>query len=164
MRNLLVALRAAIFDAAFLLLWFWVALGVRAFDLTFGIQLPGWTRGVGIILMAMGGAVVIACVGTFVVRGHGTPAPFDPPRQFVAVGPYKYVRNPMYIGAMILLVGFGLYQRSISILCLALVWLLLVHLLVVFYEEPSLRSRFGAEYEEYCRSVSRWIPTTGHPS
>ena len=108
--------------------------------------------------MVIGGVVVTACVGTFVVRGQGTPAPFDPPRRFVAVGPYKYVRNPMYIGGMILLVGSGLYQRSISILCLALAWLLLVHLLVVFYEEPHLRSRFGAEYQEYCRSVSRRVP------
>src|SRR5229473_3167506 len=147
MRNLLVALRAAIFDAAFLLLWFWVALGVRAFDLTFGIQLPGWMRGAGNILMAMGGAVVIACVGTFIVRGHGTPAPFDPPEAFVAVGPYKYVRNPMYIGAWLALAGAGLYLRSGAMVLFSLAWILAVHLLVVTLEEPGLRRRFGAAYQ-----------------
>ncbi len=158
MRSLLVTLRAVIVAALFVLLWYWVAVSVRAYDRSFAILLPAWAKSFGIIFMTLGGALVVACVGTFVVRGHGTPAPFDPPRNFVAVGPYKYVRNPMYIGGMIVLLGFGLYQRSISILCLALVWLLLIHLFVVFYEEPSLRRRFGAVYDDYCKSVPRWVP------
>ena len=63
---------------------------------------------------------MVVGVGIFVVRGRGTPAVFDAPREFVVVGPYKYVRNPMYIGALTLLIGFGLYQHSISILVFSL--------------------------------------------
>jgi protein-S-isoprenylcysteine O-methyltransferase Ste14 len=76
--------------------------------------------------------------------------------RFVVVGPYRRVRNPMYIGGFILLVGLGLYALSPSILLFSLAWLLLFHLFVVFYEEPTLRSKFGATYEDYCRRVPRW--------
>jgi protein-S-isoprenylcysteine O-methyltransferase Ste14 len=113
----------------------------------------------GIVLMVMGGVLGLACAGTFIVRGKGTPAPFDAPREFVAIGPYRYVRNPMYIGGLILLAGLGVYLRSIFILVMALLLLLVVHLMVVFYEEPTLRRLFGATYQDYCRTTARWIPT-----
>jgi protein-S-isoprenylcysteine O-methyltransferase Ste14 len=113
----------------------------------------------GIVLMVMGGVLGLACAGTFIVRGKGTPAPFDAPREFVAVGPYRYVRNPMYVGGLFLLAGLGFYEQSISILLMALLLLLVVHLMVVFYEEPTLRKSFGASYEEYCRTTERWVPT-----
>ncbi len=68
----------------------------------------------------------------------GTPAPFDAPEQFVAIGPYKYVRNPMYIGGFVVLVGLGIYERSPSMLIFCVAWLMLAHLLVILYEEPNL--------------------------
>ena len=108
--------------------------------------------------MIMGGVIVLTCVGVFIHRGRGTPAVFDAPRQFVAHGPYKHVRNPMYIGGLILLVGFGFYQHSISILLLSLFWFGLVHMFVVYFEEPNLKEKFGGTYETYCKTVPRWIP------
>ncbi len=88
-------------------------------------------------------------MATFVTRGEGTPAPFDPPRKFVA---------PMYMGGFIVLFGFGLYEQSPAILLFTLPWLLFAHLFVILYEEPHLRVTFGAPYEAYCRSVRRWLP------
>jgi protein-S-isoprenylcysteine O-methyltransferase Ste14 len=112
----------------------------------------------GIAMMVAGGVVAFACVATFVTRGEGTPAPFDPPRKFVAAGPYQFVRNPMYIGGFTVLLGFGLYQQSPTILAFTLPWLLCAHLFVILYEEPRLRATFGTPYEAYCHSVRRWLP------
>ena len=108
--------------------------------------------------MIVGAAVAISCVAVFVARGRGTPAPFDPPREFVAQGPYRYVRNPMYVGGLGVIAGFGLYQRSLAIVLFALVFLCCAHLFVVFYEEPGLERRFGHSYLDYKRSVNRWLP------
>src|SRR5690348_12302062 len=113
MKTLFIALRAAIFATGFIFLWRWVALSLHdRYDATLGFALSGWTRTAGIALIVAGGILALACVATFVARGEGTPAPFDPPRKFVAVAPYNFVRNPMYIGAFIVLFGFGLYQQS----------------------------------------------------
>ncbi len=158
MRTLFIALRGFSYMACFALLWGWVALGVRGFDVGFGVVLPAWAGTLGTSFMALGGLLAVLCVGTFAVRGRGTPALFDAPREFVAVGPYRYVRNPMYIGGGTVLVGFGLYLHSISILILCLAWFLLFHLVVVLYEEPTLKDKFGAAYQEYCQAVRRWIP------
>jgi protein-S-isoprenylcysteine O-methyltransferase Ste14 len=108
--------------------------------------------------MVLGAILVLACAGVFISRGRGTPAIFDAPRVFVAIGPYRYVRNPMYIGGLMLLLGFGLYQCSISILFLTLLLLLVLDLFVRFYEEPTLTRRFGSSYQEYLGTVRRWIP------
>ena len=108
--------------------------------------------------MVVGLALALGCAATFVVAGEGTPAPFDPPRKFVAKGPYRYVRNPMYIGGFTALVGLGLYWRSPSVLILAVAWWMLFALFVLAVEEPMLRSKFGEEYHTYCRTVPRWLP------
>jgi len=159
MKSLFIALRSAVFGANFVLLWGWVAWSLhRRYDTTLRFPLPEWTRVLGIALLASGGALALACIMTFVTRGEGTPAPFDPPRKFVAVGPYKFVRNPMYIGGCIVLFGFGLYERSPAIPLFALPWLLFAHLFVILYEEPHLRATFGALYDAYCLSVRRWLP------
>jgi protein-S-isoprenylcysteine O-methyltransferase Ste14 len=158
-KTLFIALRAAIFSAGFILLWGWVALSLHhRYDATLGFALSGWTPALGIALMAAGGTLAFACVATFVIRGEGTPAPVDPPRNFVTAGPYKFVRNPMYIGGFIVLLGFGLYKQSPAILLFTLPWLLLAHLFVILYEEPNLRATFGTPYDAYCRLVRRWLP------
>lgn len=159
MKTLFLALRAAVVSTAFVSLWGWVAWRVHSrYDSALGFPLPEWTRGLGIALLAFGGTLALACITTFVARGEGTPAPFDPPRKFVAAGPYKIVRNPMYIGGCVVLFGYGLYEHSPAILLFALPWLLLAHLFVILYEEPHLRATFGAPYDAYCRSVHRWLP------
>jgi len=158
MKTLFLTLRSIIYMSGFLLLFGWIALRVRVLDPHIGISLSTGFRTPGIILVAIGAFLVLACAGVFIMRGHGTPAIFDAPRAFVAVGPYRYVRNPMYIGGLMILVGLGFYLGSVAILLLALLLSFLVHFFVLFYEEPTLRRQFGRSYEEYLRSVRRWIP------
>ncbi len=159
MKTLFIAIRATFFAIAFAVLWAWVGLGLRnRYDPGLQSAFPDWASAVGVALMIVGGIVAFACIATFVTRGEGTPAPFDPPRKFVAAGPYRYVRNPMYVGGFIVLLGFGLFERSPAILLFTLPWLLLAHLFVILYEERHLRATFGGTYEEYCRRVSRWLP------
>jgi protein-S-isoprenylcysteine O-methyltransferase Ste14 len=158
MKTLFLALRSVIYMTGFLLFFGWIALRVRAFDQRFGLSLPAAAEIPGAILVVLGATLVLACAGVFISRGRGTPAIFDAPRAFVAIGPYRHVRNPMYIGGLVLLFGFGLYERSISILFLTLLLFPLLHLFVLFYEEPILTRRFGSSYQEYLRTVRRWIP------
>jgi protein-S-isoprenylcysteine O-methyltransferase Ste14 len=152
------ALRSALYAAGFLWLWAWVASLLRPYDDALGGPLPAWSLAVAFLALAFGGVVVAWCLGSFVVYGRGTPALFDAPRRFVARGPYRYVRNPMYIGAAFLLLGYGLYQQSPAIVLFVPVWWLLFHLLVILYEEPALGSKFGPDYAEYRRWTHRWIP------
>jgi protein-S-isoprenylcysteine O-methyltransferase Ste14 len=164
MTLMLVALRSALFAGGFLWLWTWVALRLRPFDDGLGGPLPAWSQTAGLLVMAFGGAVAAWCIGAFVVHGRGTPALFDAPRRLVARGPYRYARNPMYIGGALLLLGFGLYQRSPSIVGFVPVWWLLFHLVVVLYEEGALRRKFGSDYGEYCLRTPRWIPRSIRPT
>lgn len=158
MRTIFIALRAALYGTGFVLLWGWLALYARRYDRNFEISIPEGAVVSGIALMAAGAALAVACVGVFVVRGRGTAAPFDPPTVFVPSGPYRYVRNPMYIGGWLVLAGFGLAQRSVSILLLSLAMLLAAHLFVMLVEEPALRRRFGETYEAYRSRTRRWVP------
>lgn len=112
----------------------------------------------GIVLALAGGAFALWCILTFVVAGRGTPAPFDPPRRLVIRGPYRYLRNPMYLGAALALCGAALFYRSTLLFGYAALFLLVTHLFVLAYEEPTLRHLFGADYEVYCARVGRWLP------
>jgi protein-S-isoprenylcysteine O-methyltransferase Ste14 len=159
MKMVWIAIRAALFATGFIFLWGWIALSLHGrYDASFTIRFPGWIPSFGMALMIVGGALALTCVIMFVARGEGTPAPFDPPRKFVAAGPYKFVRNPMYLGGFTTLMGFGLYAKSPAILLFTLPFLLCAHLFVVFYEEPHLRATFGETYDAYCRSIHRWLP------
>ena len=112
----------------------------------------------GMLVGVCGAAIAIACILTFVSVGRGTPAPFDPPRRLVVRGPYRFVRNPMYVGAGLALTGAALFYRSIPLGAYAGVFLVLLHLFVIFYEEPTLRETFDGDYESYCEQVGRWWP------
>jgi protein-S-isoprenylcysteine O-methyltransferase Ste14 len=150
-------LRGLIYSALFVWLWAWIAVSVRRYDASIPVALPPWLRPIGYVLALAGALIAAACIGTFVTRGRGTPAPFDPPRVFVATGPYRWVRNPMYVGAAALILGAGLVLSSPSIVLLTFAFLLTMHLFVVLLEEPTLASRFGEAYEEYRSSVHRWL-------
>jgi protein-S-isoprenylcysteine O-methyltransferase Ste14 len=106
----------------------------------------------------VGAAIALWCVFTFAAIGKGTPAPFDPPRRLVIDGPYRFVRNPMYIGASLGLAGVAIFYGSPSLSIYTGAFLLAAHLFVVFYEEPTLRKSFGADYEAYCQRIRRWVP------
>jgi protein-S-isoprenylcysteine O-methyltransferase Ste14 len=110
------------------------------------------------IIGAIGAALAVWCIGTFIVIGRGTPAVFDPPRRLVSAGPYSVVRNPMYIGAALALAGAALFYGSWPLLWYCFGFALITHLFVVFYEEPTLRRTFGDAYDRYCRRVHRWWP------
>ena len=112
----------------------------------------------GMLVGASGAAFALACILTFVFVGRGTPAPFDPPRRLVVQGPYRLVRNPMYVGAGLALAGAALFYRLIPLLGYAGVFLAITHLFVVLHEEPTLRRTFARDYEAYCRRVGRWWP------
>jgi protein-S-isoprenylcysteine O-methyltransferase Ste14 len=112
----------------------------------------------GLALLALGAACLLRCAFDFVVTGHGTPAPIDPPRTLVIRGPYRFVRNPMYVGILCVLLGEAAALASLTLLCYAILVSLLFHWFVVLYEEPNLRARFGQPYVAYCKQVPRWFP------
>ncbi len=157
------ALRSALYATVFLGVGSWLALQARGFDRTMGVGMPTWTPLVGVLIMTLGAAVVLACVMSFVVSGRGTPAPFDPPREFVSTGPYRWVRNPMYLGGLTLLIGFAFLHRSLAMLILAGGFLGIFHAFVGLYEEPHLTRTFGDAYTRYRAEVRRWIPRRPRP-
>lgn len=90
--------------------------------------------------------------------GHGTLSLIDAPRHLVVQGLYRYVRNPMYIGVLMVLLGEALYFQSVVLGEYAVGFFVVINLVIVLIEEPTLRSRFGESYERYCRAVRRWLP------
>ncbi|MDH3298120.1 MAG: isoprenylcysteine carboxylmethyltransferase family protein [Gemmatimonadota bacterium] len=113
---------------------------------------------VGMVVGAAGAALALWCVATFAAVGKGTPAPFDPPRRLVVSGPYAFVRNPMYIGAELVLLGVALFYESLPVLGYATVFAFVVYAFIMSYEEPTLRRRFGDEYDRYVSRVPRMWP------
>ena len=115
-------------------------------------------RAIGILLMAAGIAVVLEAFARFALQGIGTPAPIHPPRHLVVSGSYRYVRNPMYVALTALILGQALFLGDKNLLAYAILPWLVACIFVLLYEEPTLRKTFGAEYENYCAHVPRWIP------
>jgi protein-S-isoprenylcysteine O-methyltransferase Ste14 len=113
------------------------------------LAFPAWATGALIILWSF---------IEFLVRGKGTPAPIDPPKQLVVTGPYAHVRNPMYVSMLLVLGGHFLWFEHVALLALAMLAFAASQLFVRLYEEPTLKRLFGAEYAEYRKSVPRWIP------
>jgi protein-S-isoprenylcysteine O-methyltransferase Ste14 len=112
----------------------------------------------GMILAVAGAALGIWCILAFVFIGQGTQAPFDPPKRLVIRGPYRALRNPMFAGAALALTGAAVYYGSSALIAYAVAFWLVMHLLVVLYEEPALRKTFGVEYANYCEKTGRWWP------
>jgi protein-S-isoprenylcysteine O-methyltransferase Ste14 len=162
MNRLWIALRSIVYATLFLAVWGWLALRCRALDKHISPGVPSWLMAPGVVLFLAGAALALTTIGFFIFEGRGTPALFDPPKRFVPHGPYRFVRNPMYIGGVSMLLGLSLYLTSTSMAFFALVAFLLIHTFVVFAEEPGLRKRFGQEYEDYCKTVPRWIPRLTH--
>ncbi|MGH7674636.1 MAG: methyltransferase family protein [Gemmatimonadales bacterium] len=112
----------------------------------------------GLICIALGAGLLVACVWEFARSGRGTLSPVDPPRELVVRGLYRYVRNPMYLSVTTIVLGELLLTRSRALLLYWAIWFLAVNLFVIGYEEPTLRRRFGESYERYTRQVGRWLP------
>ena len=118
----------------------------------------GHARLLGVVPLGVGIAIIVVCFVEFILRGRGTPAPYDPPRQLVAGGLYRYVRNPQYVG--VFLVAFGEALMSGAVILLAYTGFLMIayNLHVRYYEEPTLTRTFGEAYARYCETVPRWWP------
>ena len=154
----IISIKTILYLIAFVLSWVFLAIILKRFDSKIGLELPAIIRPVGLFIVVVGTIIGLSCVFIFVTHGQGTPVPFDPPQKFVATGLYRYVRNPMFIGAFLALLGFGMFLLSVSVLILAIVAILLAHCFVVLVEEPGLERRFGESYRCYKKSVSRWLP------
>ena len=154
----LTTLASLLVGAAFFALWFWLLprwLGLRVE--TAGASHWRWLADLPSVL---GFTVALRCIWDFGWTGRGTPAPMAPPQRLVVVGFYRHVRNPMYVGFAVGWIGLWVVFGHASPLAIAVVLAVAlgVHLFVVFYEEPTLRKKFGADYIDYCRNVARWWP------
>ena len=156
--SVFVALRGIFYALCFVALWGWLAISVAPFDAVLPIAIPHIVRVLGWPVGFVGAVITAWCIGVFITQGKGTPAPFDPPREFVSRGPYRYMRNPMYVGALIVILGGGMILGSPSIIGLSIAFGLLTHVFVLLYEEPVLNKKFGDSYRAYCSTVNRWIP------
>lgn len=108
-------------------------------------------------LLTIGFLTYAWCAFDFIRRGNGTPDPGQPPTKLVVKGLYRYSRNPMYVGVLLMVLGVAGSCSSIVPLVYMVIAAVIVHLRVIWYEEPTLRRMFGAEYEAYLERVPRWL-------
>ncbi len=129
-------------------------------------ELPGWWPALvvlGWLLLAAGVAVLVACFARFITEGRGTPAPVAPTSIVVAGGLYAWVRNPMYLGILAVLLGQAAILGRWELLAYAAVVAAAFVAFVRLYEEPTLTARFGQEYTAYMRRVPGWWPRRPRP-
>jgi protein-S-isoprenylcysteine O-methyltransferase Ste14 len=155
-------IKAAIGSTVFFLLAPAIVAGLIPWWITgrhFPAPLAPWPIAtLGAILAIAGLAVLVDCFVRFAWQGVGTPAPVAPTRHLVVTGAYRYVRNPMYVGVLAIILGQVLVFASLPLLIYGgLAWLA-THVFVLLYEEPTLRRTYGAEYETFTAAVPRWIP------
>lgn len=132
----------------------WTYFGVSEVDLDWSSP----AHIAGLVLIASGAALLIACIVDFARKGRGTLSPVDPPKELVVQGLYRYVRNPMYLSVLTIVAGEIILTRSGPLLVYWLIFFLCANLFVRGYEEPYLRRQFGDPYDRYSRSVGRWLP------
>lgn len=108
-------------------------------------------------LFAFGFVILIVCIVRFATEGRGTLSPVDPTKKLVVKGLYRFSRNPMYVGVTSMLAGEILFWPSLKLAVYAAFVFAAFNLFIYFHEEPRLRRDFGADYEEYCRRVRRWL-------
>ena len=116
------------------------------------------STGLGWPILLFGIVIVMWCTYDFYVIGKGTLAPWDPPKNLVITGPYRFMRNPMYAGILLWLVGWSLISGAPLLAAYIVVLAIGFHLRVIFYEEPILSRKYGNRWTEYCCAVNRWLP------
>ena len=126
---------------------------VHLFPLEIGVF-----RFFGLAPIILGIVTMAGFIWGWVLSGTGSPLQFDMPNELIVRGSYRFVRNPMYVGYFLILFGEILLFKSSTLLLYLLVSFLFFHTTVVFLEEPMLKLKFGESYEQYCKSVPRWIP------
>lgn len=152
----MVFIKSLIAATIFLGFWLWYV-PFRWLDAD-ASPITGWRLIPGGGLLLTGSLLTALCVLSFARIGRGTPAPMDPPKHLVETGPYRWVRNPMYLGLGLLLLGEAILLGSVRILVLMAVLFALLHAFITWYEEPALERKFGDDYRAYRKRVHRWIP------
>ena len=132
----------------------WRSFGVSQVQLDFTNPL----HLLGLAIVAVGLALLAACIWDFARRGRGTLSPLDPPKELVVQGLYRYMRNPMYVAVSLIILGEALLARSTSLVLYWAVFFAIVNIFVRFYEEPALAAQFGESYMRYTERVGRWVP------
>jgi protein-S-isoprenylcysteine O-methyltransferase Ste14 len=112
----------------------------------------------GVALILAGLPVLLDSFARFAIQGLGTPAPVFPTKHLVVTGWYRYVRNPMYVAVVSIIVGQALLFGNVHVLEYGAAAWLVTHFFVLAYEEPTMRATFGEEYQQFCQNVPRWIP------
>jgi protein-S-isoprenylcysteine O-methyltransferase Ste14 len=130
----------------------WLLTGWDSADPPLALELLGG------LLVAAGATVLLHAFARFAIEGIGTPAPVAPTEHLVIHGAYRYVRNPMYLAVAATIIGQAILLGRPALLLYALAFMATVTAFVHLYEEPVLRERFGAEYDEYRRTVPAWWP------
>ncbi len=128
----------------------------------FAMMLSFFPNNLGLLPTLAGLSICLWCFWDFFNKGRGTPSPFDPPKQLVVVGLYRYVRNPMYIGIILMILGEAIMFSSFLLMLYLVILLVIFHTGVVYYEEPKLRAEFGEKYANYLISVPRWSVVFKH--
>jgi len=128
---------------------------ITRWELRFGLEL---TRVIGVILILAGVPGLVDSFARFALQGLGTPAPIAPTRNLVVTGLYRYVRNPIYVAFVAIVLGQAVLLGDWRLIVYGALFWLFFHLFVVAYEEPTLKQTFGGEYEAFRANVPRWIP------
>lgn len=117
-----------------------------------------WFKYSAVLFWIIGAWIIVQCSVDIIRRGRGTPAHLDPPKSLMINGWYRHVRNPIYLGALIVQVGYIIWFGSMMAILYTLLFFLAFHFLIILVEEPILRNTFGETYEEYQKKVPRWLP------
>jgi protein-S-isoprenylcysteine O-methyltransferase Ste14 len=129
------------------------------FGLMSDLRLPAALVPAGYVLLPLAGTLSYSSFWLFMTRGRGTAFPTDPPRTLLILGPYRYVRNPMYVGNLAIAFAEALAFRSVGALLYAILLSVVTHLYVSRLEEPALTARYGDAYRRYLKTVPRWVPS-----
>ena len=118
----------------------------------------GVFRFIGLPPIILGIVTMMGFIWGWILSGTGSPLPLDLPKELIVRGSYRFVRNPMYVGTFLILFGEILFFKSSALLLYLLTLFLFAHTVVVLVEEPMLKHKFVESYDQYCKSVPRWIP------
>jgi protein-S-isoprenylcysteine O-methyltransferase Ste14 len=136
----------------------WIPYGILSSAGAGGTISTGGFRYFGLAVITIGALIYLWCAWDFTFAGKGTPAPIDPPRELVVRGLYRYVRNPMYLGVLSVVIGQAVWFEALRLFAYAGLVFVVFSSFVLIYEEPALKRKFGNAYKQYCDRVPRWIP------
>ena len=144
---------------AIFILWVFIPFGFIWFNQLFGLPIInlGFFKALGVLLIFLGVGLALVASLTFKFHGKGTPMLTEPPKKLVAKGLYKYARNPIYIAHILIYLGLFILLGYLTLLVLFVIGIIAAHIYLVLVEEPALIKRYGQEYREYMKHISRWL-------